>query len=56
MERDNLLAGPPATYLLENEEAAAALAGAGVTWLLEAFAPGQDAAEIEAYVRSGPVR
>jgi alkanesulfonate monooxygenase SsuD/methylene tetrahydromethanopterin reductase-like flavin-dependent oxidoreductase (luciferase family) len=37
-------------------EAAAALAGAGVTWLLEAFAPGQDAAEIEAYVRSGPVR
>jgi hypothetical protein len=25
MERDNLLAGPPATYLLENEEAAAAL-------------------------------
>ncbi|MFY9890182.1 MAG: LLM class flavin-dependent oxidoreductase [Streptosporangiaceae bacterium] len=37
-------------------EAAAALAEAGVTWLLEAFAPGQDAAEIEAYVRSGPVR
>jgi alkanesulfonate monooxygenase SsuD/methylene tetrahydromethanopterin reductase-like flavin-dependent oxidoreductase (luciferase family) len=36
--------------------AAAALAGAGVTWLLEAFAPGQDAAEIEAYVRSGPPR
>jgi hypothetical protein len=25
MERDNLLAGPPATYLLENEAAAAAL-------------------------------
>jgi uncharacterized protein DUF3151 len=25
MERDNLLAGPPGTYLLENEEAAAAL-------------------------------
>src|SRR5580700_7066868 len=25
MERDNLMAGPPATYLLENEEAAAAL-------------------------------
>ena len=25
MERDNLLAGPPATYLPENEEAAAAL-------------------------------
>lgn len=36
--------------------AAAALAEAGVTWLLEAFAPGQDAAEIEAYVRSGPPR
>jgi len=25
MERDNLMAGPPATYLMENEEAAAAL-------------------------------
>jgi len=25
MERDNLMAGPPATYLLENEEAAEAL-------------------------------
>jgi hypothetical protein len=25
MDRENLLAGPPATYLLENEEAAAAL-------------------------------
>ncbi|MGH3231551.1 MAG: DUF3151 domain-containing protein [Streptosporangiaceae bacterium] len=25
MDRDNLMAGPPATYLLENEEAAAAL-------------------------------
>ncbi len=37
-------------------EAAAALAEAGVTWLLEAFAPGQDAGEIEAYVRSGPAR
>ena len=36
--------------------AAAALAEAGVSWLLEAFAPGQDAGEIEAYVRSGPVR
>ena len=26
MDRENLLAGPPATYLLENDEAAAALA------------------------------
>ncbi len=43
----------PAT---ERTGAAAALADAGVTWLLEAFAPGQDAAEIEAYVRSGPPR
>jgi alkanesulfonate monooxygenase SsuD/methylene tetrahydromethanopterin reductase-like flavin-dependent oxidoreductase (luciferase family) len=35
-------------------EAAADLADAGVTWLLEAFEPGQDAGQIEAYVRSGP--
>lgn len=38
----------------QRPEAAAALAEAGVTWLLEAFAPGQDAAQIEACVRSGP--
>jgi alkanesulfonate monooxygenase SsuD/methylene tetrahydromethanopterin reductase-like flavin-dependent oxidoreductase (luciferase family) len=38
----------------ERAEAAAALADAGVTWLLEAFAPGQDAAQIEACVRAGP--
>jgi alkanesulfonate monooxygenase SsuD/methylene tetrahydromethanopterin reductase-like flavin-dependent oxidoreductase (luciferase family) len=35
-------------------EAVAAMADAGVTWLLEAFGPGQHAAEIEACVRSGP--
>lgn len=35
-------------------EAAAVLADAGVTWLLEAFEPGHDAGQIEAYVRSGP--
>jgi alkanesulfonate monooxygenase SsuD/methylene tetrahydromethanopterin reductase-like flavin-dependent oxidoreductase (luciferase family) len=35
-------------------EAVAAMADAGVTWVLEAFAPGQDAAQVEAYVRSGP--
>jgi alkanesulfonate monooxygenase SsuD/methylene tetrahydromethanopterin reductase-like flavin-dependent oxidoreductase (luciferase family) len=38
----------------ERATAAATLAEAGVTWLLEAFAPGQDAAAVEAYVRSGP--
>jgi alkanesulfonate monooxygenase SsuD/methylene tetrahydromethanopterin reductase-like flavin-dependent oxidoreductase (luciferase family) len=38
----------------ERAVAAATLADAGVTWLLEAFAPGQDAAAVEAYVRSGP--
>ena len=38
----------------ERAAAAATLAGAGVTWLLEAFAPGQDAAAVEAYVRGGP--
>jgi alkanesulfonate monooxygenase SsuD/methylene tetrahydromethanopterin reductase-like flavin-dependent oxidoreductase (luciferase family) len=32
----------------------AMLAEAGVTWLLEAFAPGQDATQLEAWVRSGP--
>jgi len=37
-------------------DAVQALAAAGVTWLLEAFAPGQDAAEVAAQVRSGPVR
>ena len=35
-------------------DAAAAMADAGVTWLLEAFAPGHEAAQIEAHVRSGP--
>jgi alkanesulfonate monooxygenase SsuD/methylene tetrahydromethanopterin reductase-like flavin-dependent oxidoreductase (luciferase family) len=35
-------------------DAVAAMADAGVTWLLEAFAPGQEAAQIEAYVGSGP--
>lgn len=43
-------------YAAERPAAAAALDAAGVTWLLEAFAPGQDAAEVEAYVRGGPVR
>jgi alkanesulfonate monooxygenase SsuD/methylene tetrahydromethanopterin reductase-like flavin-dependent oxidoreductase (luciferase family) len=38
----------------ERAGAVAALAAAGVTWLLEAFAPGQDAAQIEAWVRAGP--
>ena len=38
----------------ERRPAAATLADAGVTWLLEAFAPGQDAAEVEAYVHGGP--
>ena len=42
--------------LPESERAgvAATLARAGVTWLLEAFAPGQEAAQIEAWVRAGP--
>jgi alkanesulfonate monooxygenase SsuD/methylene tetrahydromethanopterin reductase-like flavin-dependent oxidoreductase (luciferase family) len=46
-----------ALHLLPLDEragAAATAADAGVTWLLEAFAPGQDAAAVEAYVRSGP--
>jgi hypothetical protein len=46
-----------ALHLLPEAErpgAAAVLADAGVTWLLEAFAPGQDAAAVEAYVRGGP--
>ena len=38
----------------ERATAAATLAEAGVTWLLEAFAPGQDAAAVEAYVQGGP--
>jgi alkanesulfonate monooxygenase SsuD/methylene tetrahydromethanopterin reductase-like flavin-dependent oxidoreductase (luciferase family) len=38
----------------ERAETVAALDAAGVTWLLEAFAPGHDAAQIEAWVRSGP--
>ena len=38
MERDNLLAGPPATYLPENEEAAAALrAGASAAQVAARF-------------------
>jgi hypothetical protein len=41
MERENLLSGPPATYLLENEEAAAALR-AGVS-------PSEVAARFPAY-------
>jgi hypothetical protein len=68
MERDNLLAGPPATYLLENEEAAAALrAGASpsevaarfpaysAAWAAlaeRAFAQG-DAVTAYAYARTG---
>ncbi len=42
--------------LPEKERAAAAggMSDAGVTWLLEAFAPGQDAVAVEAYVRGGP--
>ena len=46
-----------ALHLLPEAEragAAAVLSDAGVTWLLEAFAPGQDAAAVEAYVRGGP--
>jgi alkanesulfonate monooxygenase SsuD/methylene tetrahydromethanopterin reductase-like flavin-dependent oxidoreductase (luciferase family) len=46
-----------ALHLLPEAEragAAATLADAGVTWLLEAFAPGQDAVAVESYVRSGP--
>jgi alkanesulfonate monooxygenase SsuD/methylene tetrahydromethanopterin reductase-like flavin-dependent oxidoreductase (luciferase family) len=46
-----------ALHRLPGEERVAAAAGlsdAGATWLLEAFAPGQDAAAVEAYVRSGP--
>lgn len=38
----------------ERPGAVAALAEAGVTWLLEAFSPGHDAAQIEAWVRAGP--
>ena len=38
MERENLLGGPPATYLLENEEAAAALrAGASAAEVAARF-------------------
>ncbi len=46
-----------ATHRLRPAERAAAvadLATAGVTWLLEGFGPGQDAAEVEAYVQAGP--
>jgi alkanesulfonate monooxygenase SsuD/methylene tetrahydromethanopterin reductase-like flavin-dependent oxidoreductase (luciferase family) len=38
----------------ERDEVVHSMAAAGVTWMLEAFGPGQDASEIEAYVRSGP--
>jgi Protein of unknown function (DUF3151) len=68
MERDNLLAGPPATYLPENEEAAAALragsppeevaarfpaySGAWAALAEAAFARG-DAVTAYAYARTG---
>jgi hypothetical protein len=68
MERDNLLAGPRATYLLENEEAAAALRGGAspsevaarfpaysAAWAAlaeRAFAQG-DAVTAYAYARTG---
>ncbi len=38
----------------ERGDVVAGLREAGVTWLLEGFGPGQDAAEVEAYVRAGP--
>ncbi len=38
----------------ERADAVRAMSDAGVTWLLEGFAPGQAAAEVEAYVRAGP--
>jgi len=68
MDRDNLLAGPPATYLLENEEAAEALrAGASpsevaarfpaysAAWaaLAEAAFAGGDPVMAYAYARTG---
>jgi len=46
-----------ATHRMRAEERAramAVLAGSGVTWMLEAFAPGQRAAEVEAVVQAGP--
>ena len=68
MDRENLLGGPPATYLLENEEAAAALrAGASpsevaarfpaysAAWaaLAEAAFAGGDPVMAYAYARTG---
>jgi alkanesulfonate monooxygenase SsuD/methylene tetrahydromethanopterin reductase-like flavin-dependent oxidoreductase (luciferase family) len=38
----------------ERGDVVAGLAEVGVTWLLEGFGPGQDPAEVEAYVRAGP--
>ena len=38
----------------QRPDTVAALAAAGVTWVLEAFEPGHDAAQIEAWVRAGP--
>ncbi|MGH3152580.1 MAG: DUF3151 domain-containing protein [Streptosporangiaceae bacterium] len=68
MDRENLLAGPPATYLLENDEAAAALAAGtdpaevaarfpaySAAWAAlaeRAFAAG-DAVTAYAYARAG---
>lgn len=48
-----------ATHRMGDAERAAAmaeLARSGVTWMLEAFAPAQPAAEVEAVVRAGPPR
>jgi hypothetical protein len=38
----------------ERDAVVAALAEAGVTWILEAFAPGHDASQLAAYVQAGP--
>ncbi|MGO8961203.1 MAG: LLM class flavin-dependent oxidoreductase [Streptosporangiaceae bacterium] len=38
----------------ERGDVVARLREAGATWVLEGFAPGQDAAEVESYVRAGP--
>src|ERR1700751_5870441 len=44
MERENLLGGPPATYLPENEEAAAALRAGGPAAEVAARVPAYSAA------------
>jgi hypothetical protein len=44
MERENLMAGPPATYLMENEEAAAALRSGASPSSVAARFPGYSAA------------